>query len=909
MKSDTQALFEAAQQNPRKLIRESEQNLRYSQARMDPAGQISALRGLAAAHQFLSEFDALAADASQGAELARENGDRQALCWFLAYGGLSLYSKGNLDADAALKEAGKLFDEAASLGEKHSMQTCLGWVQLARGKISNAVRLTSDSLAAASRAYTLFESKGDRFGMAAALTDIAAYTLIRNSEKDAEKIREYLERAASLVDLNTYRILAAENHLLRGHNEYFLQKLPEARARFETAAATARGVQYHLLTGLAERELAEVAKVEKRLSEAYQHGDVALQMVENHPDKRHYIKALLLRADVLARLGRGSESLAALGVAQAAVSRINDPSSTVLYYSRAAEIYADLNAFQDAYEQLQALRKVEAKLNALRNLHLADELKVRFDVALTESENARLVAERHEAESRRLVLTLGLTLTVVLSAALLGGLMLYMRKRAADARTEMEHQKRLVAAEAEANHAKSEFLANMSHELRSPLNAILGFSRLVTREEGLSDEARGNLQTVLRSGEHLYHLINQILDLSKIEAGRMTLNDTVFNLPLLLDELEQMFLLGARQKQLKLVIERAPDLPLHVHADAVKLRQIVINLMSNALKFTAEGSVTLRVLRSGPHRLSITVSDTGPGIAADELETLGNAFVQASEGRRSKEGTGLGLVICNRFVKLMGGELRISSEIGKGSEFFFEVRITEIEHPGRFAQLQAGGGRVIGLVPGQPRYRILAVDDLPDQRRLLCGLLGPLGFDMREAANGAEAIAAWEEWSPHLIWMDMRMPVLNGREATRRIKATEKGKSTIIIALTASTFEDERDEILHAGCDDFLRKPFQEQALFTQLQQHLGVQFLYERPPADKTAEPIGAERIAALPAALQEKLSTALAGLDVEAIDLAIGEVRMVDPGAADALAMLAAGFDYGRMLALLPAGAVTTE
>jgi len=908
-KRETQALFEAAQSDPRKIIREAEQNLRYARGRMDQTEETNALLGLAAAHQFLANYDALVEDANQGIELARETGDMNSLCWFLAYGGLGLYSKGAFDAEAALKDANKLFDEALVIGDRHAMPMCLGWVHLARGKVFNAVRLTSDSLAAATKAYNVFESEGDRFGMAAALTDIAAYTLIRNTEKDAEKIREYLERASALVDFDTYRLLAAENSLLHGHNEFFLRNLPAAQARYETAGSISRSVQYHFLTGLAERELGDVAKAQERYSEAFRHVDLALQLVENHPDKRHYIKALLLRADVLFKLGRRSEGIEGLSLASAALSRINDPSSTVLYFARSAEIYAGLDDFQEAFYQLDALRKFEAQLNALRNQRMTDELKVRFDVALTESENARLVAERQEAESRRLALTLGLTLTVVLSVTVLGGLMFYMRKRAADARIEMEHQKRLVAAEAEANHAKSEFLANMSHELRSPLNAILGFSRLVTREPGLSEKACSNLDTVLRSGEHLYDLINQILDLSKIEAGRMTLNDTVFNLHLLLDELEQMFSLTARQKRLTLTIERASDLPPYVRADAVKLRQILINLMSNALKFTAQGSVALQVARNGPDRLSMAVTDTGPGISADELKTLGNAFVQAGEGRRSREGTGLGLVICNRFIELMGGELRMESEVGQGSRFSFGIRIAEIDSPGRYAQTQAAGARVIGLAPGQQRFRILAVDDLPDQRKLLCGLLGRLDFDMREAANGAEAIEVWEEWNPHLIWMDMRMPVLNGMEATRRIKATEKGKSTIIIALTASTFEDERDEILNAGCDDFLRKPFQEQALFAQLHQHLGVNFIYEQMQQERPAELVGTERLAALPPELREKLGAALAGLDVETVDLAIEEARKFDPEAADALALLASRFDYEAMLAMLPAPAAAAH
>jgi signal transduction histidine kinase/FixJ family two-component response regulator len=630
-------------------------------------------------------------------------------------------------------------------------------------------------------------------------------------------------------------------------------------------------------------------------------------MLAQHPDGRHYIKGMLLRADVLSKLGRPAESLRTLADASVALGQMDDPASAALYYLRSAELYVELGNYREAYMQLDRLRKVDDRLNALHNQGVADELMVRFDVKIKESENARLLAERQQEESRRLALSLGLALTVVLSLALFGGLGVYFRKRAADIRVEMVHQKRLAEAEVAANQAKSDFLANMSHELRSPLNTILGFARLVARESSLTPEARSNLQIVVKSGEHLFHLINQILDLSKIEAGRITLQDSVFDLHAMLDELEKMFSLTARQKNLGMAFERAPDLPRYVRADAGKLRQILINLLSNALKFTREGQVGLRVWTADADMLSFAVSDTGPGIAEEEFDMLGRPFVQAHEGRKSREGTGLGLAICNRFVSLMGGELKLSSVKGQGSTFTFAIKAPAEENGGALAQAPAAGS-VTGLVPGQPRYRILAVDDLPDQRRLVASLLTPLGFDVREAANGEEAVAIWEEWKPHLIWMDMRMPVMNGREATRRIKALDKDRSTVIVALTASSFEDERDEILAAGCDDFVRKPFQEHVLFEQLQKHLGVEFLHDRSEvASPAVQPIDPARLASLPEDVQARLGAALTGLDVEGVEAAINEIRAIDAGLADALQVLASTFDYGQMLTLLPKAPVS--
>lgn len=237
--------------------------------------------------------------------------------------------------------------------------------------------------------------------------------------------------------------------------------------------------------------------------------------------------------------------------------------------------------------------------------------------------------------------------------------------------------------------------------------------------------------------------------------------------------------------------------------------------------------------------LHFSVSDTGPGIAPDELEELFEAFAQTSSGQQAREGTGLGLAISRRFVQLMGGNMTVQSEVGRGSIFAFEVIVTIVE--ASEVHKKPVARQIIGLAPGQPDYRILIVDDRPDNRRLLFKLLAPLGFLLREASNGEEAIAVWETWHPHLIWMDMRMPVMDGYETTRRIKATPQGEQTIIVALTASAFDEERAMVLEAGCNEFIRKPFREHEVFAAMENHLGARYRYADDVA-ATSETAGAE-------------------------------------------------------------------
>jgi signal transduction histidine kinase/CheY-like chemotaxis protein len=381
-----------------------------------------------------------------------------------------------------------------------------------------------------------------------------------------------------------------------------------------------------------------------------------------------------------------------------------------------------------------------------------------------------------------------------------------------------------------ANQAKSSFIANMSHELRSPLNAILGFSQLMLRNKNLPKEQSENAGIIHRSGEYLLTLINNVLDFAKIEAGKTTLNIKDFDLYQLLDDLEDMLHLRATNAGLELIFDRAEDLPRYIHSDGVKLRQILLNLLSNAIKFTQEGGVVLRVNsvfndQTENYTLDFNINDTGVGIAPAELSQLFEAFSQTTSGQEAQEGTGLGLAISRQFVQLMGGDINVTSELGKGTTFQFSIQV-ELGHA--TTSNRNNQRQILALAPDQPIYKILAVDDKPINCQLLIKLLAPLGFDIKQASNGKEAIEIWESWEPHLIFMDMRMPVMDGYEATKYIKGHVKGSATAVIALTASVLEEEKAIVLSAGCDDFIRKPFKESTIFNILQKYLGVQYIYE---------------------------------------------------------------------------------
>jgi signal transduction histidine kinase/ActR/RegA family two-component response regulator len=483
------------------------------------------------------------------------------------------------------------------------------------------------------------------------------------------------------------------------------------------------------------------------------------------------------------------------------------------------------------------------------------------------------------------------------------------------------------AAEA-ANQAKSLFLANMSHELRSPLNVILGFSQLMMRSQEFSSTHQENLAIIRRSGEHLLKLINNVLDLSKIESRQLTLRKQNFDLYRLLDDLEDMFQSRSDEKGLELVFERASDLPQYIQADEVKLRQVLINFLDNAINFTKIGGVFLRVLREDghhyennssvknegspsslssmiylSHKLIFEIEDTGPGISPEEHKHLFEPFVQTKAGHESHEGIGSGLPISQQFVRLMGGEISIESRLGVGSLFKFAVQVSAALSS--HIQRTLSKPRVIGLEADQPTYRILIVDDKWNNRRLLTKLLRPLGFSVKEAANGKEALELWESWQPHLIWMDMRMPVMDGYEATKRIKSTLKGQATAVIALTASTLEEERAIVLSAGCDDFMYKPFRAADIFDMMYKHLGLRYIYSLPTDSKGSqlkvalpEALLPTDLESLPSELLLKLEEAAMQTNMTLIDELIHKIREHNPTTAMRLAFLAHEFEYGKIL-----------
>jgi signal transduction histidine kinase/DNA-binding response OmpR family regulator len=880
--------------DPLWAIEDARQQLALAERRHDKPAQLFALRRLywaldmsdTRADGGLSEF-------SRGEALAIELGDQEALLDIRTLRAWHLTIQ-NQDAQAKA-----LFDEIIADATRLHLQTRLAWA------LSNSIELAEhqgrryESLKAIQRAFEIFKSEGDEYGIANMLE---IYDLPLGMEYVNSETKEVsnLDAALSIAKRNGYRNMAAVFYLQMANRYNKTGNYERAMEPATAGRAIARALRKYQLAALLEMAMARSAlglqQYQRSLEYATEESLAQLQRLE---DRYPFAKSTLVRAAALTMLNRKQEALGVLARVKPVLLRLPNLHDRIDVLSEAADIYIRLADYKAASELLQAYRDAMQQSIAADNAKLSSESALGLKVQQKDMENTLLRAQREQAEARRLIAIMAWALTLFV----FGAIVFWLRRRVLAAHRDAATQKMLADAEARANAAKSTFLAAMSHELRSPLNAILGFSRLLARRPEFDADVRHDLAIVLRNGEHLYALINQVLDISKIEAGEMTLNEAGFDLPELFAELESMFSLPAMQKHLTLSFDVDAAVPHHVHADGLKLRQVLINLINNAIKFTETGGITVRVCASAPgeerSRLAISVADTGVGIAPEEVAQLGRAFVQAQAGRAASEGTGLGLAICDQFVRLMGGELRIESTVGEGTTMSFEL---EVGCAAPAAHADGPARRVTALLPGQPAYRILAVDDREEGRQLLARLLAPLGFEIREAANGEEALAQWQAWQPHLIFMDMRMPVMDGREAAHRIRESPGGENVIIVAMTASSYEEERKLLLADGYDAYLGKPFQETKLFAVLAERLGVRFAYaEDMSAAKDGEAMDAARLRAVPADVLRSLEEALQTLDIDRIAMALEAVRTHDASVAATLEKLSDEFQYERMLAWL--------
>ena len=456
----------------------------------------------------------------------------------------------------------------------------------------------------------------------------------------------------------------------------------------------------------------------------------------------------------------------------------------------------------------------------------------------------------------------------------------------------------------QANQAKSIFLANMSHELRTPLNSILGFSNLLRESRRIPEEERRDLDLVNRSGEHLLTLINDVLDIAKIDAGRIAIENAPVDLSDVAYGVMDLMRLRAEQKGIELHLQQTPEFSQFVQADGEKLRQILINLVGNAVKYTDRGSVTLR-MDSQPVEhpqychLVMEVQDTGVGITADDQDRIFEPFVQA--GKLSKQkGTGLGLAISKRFIELMGGTIHVASAPGEGSVFRVKIPVLKVDRP-EMPTFSIQRGRITGLEPGQPEYRVLIIEDQEENWLLLQRLLENAGFQTLVAENGASGIDKFSTWHPHFIWMDWRLPDINGLEVTRRIRALEGSGNVKIAILSAFAFTQYRDEAMAVGLNDFVSKPFQADEIFDCLARHLGVRYRYEGVATEKPSGALRPEELAGLPAKLRKDLANAVISLDIERITDVISRISKHDAAVGRALSQYAERYAYSSILQAL--------
>lgn len=471
-----------------------------------------------------------------------------------------------------------------------------------------------------------------------------------------------------------------------------------------------------------------------------------------------------------------------------------------------------------------------------------------------------------------------------------------------------------LAAEA-ANRAKSVFLASMSHEIRTPMNAILGYSQLLQRGQHLPPQQAEYLEIINRSGEHLLRLINDILELSKIEAGRITLAREEFSLANLLQELEILFEIRCREKGLTFRIEVTDDLPAGIRGDEEKIRQIMINLISNALKFTQQGGITVHVAHvqtadtgaatNQTVMITIDVADTGRGIAEAEFEQVFAMFEQTTSGKEMAGGTGLGMSISRHLARAMEGDLLlVRSKPGEGSlfRFTFPAEVCDAEN----SSLQVVKKSILKLAPDEKEWHVLVIDDQQTNRTLLSRALSVAGFTVSEASGGKTGVALCQSWQPDIILLDIMMPNMNGYDTMRQIRAlSPKDRQPVIIAVTANVMAESREKALAQGFDGFIRKPVNLHELYEEIRQLTNVTYLYagEQLPKTATMHPRSSlvpAQLAQLPGHLLDAMRAAVESGDMIKLRGLIEQVATHDLKIAIALRRLVDAYQYDLLTTL---------